>query len=148
MNADLTGKDRRALRGRAHALKPVVWIAGSGLTPGSLREIDRALSSHELIKIHAEIDARAARAALLAHICSELHAQPVQVIGKMLVAFRAKPVLSSVEGPDPGADSAATPASKSRTRAAPRSPSTPLRTGRSPRTRGQPNPRRAAIKRT
>jgi putative YhbY family RNA-binding protein len=87
----LLGKDRRALRARAHGLKPVVWIAGSGITPGAMSEIERALTAHELIKIHAAGGNREARAALLTSICTELQAQPVQVIGKMLVAFRARP---------------------------------------------------------
>jgi putative YhbY family RNA-binding protein len=87
----LLGKDRRALRARAHGLKPVVWIAGSGITPGVMSEIERALTAHELIKIHAAGGNLEARAALLTSICTELQAQPVQVIGKMLVAFRARP---------------------------------------------------------
>ena len=93
----LSDKDRRALRARAHSLKPVVWIAASGITPGAMTEIERALTAHELIKIHAAGGNREARAALLTSICAELQAQPVQVIGKMLVAFRARP--------NPGSDS-------------------------------------------
>jgi putative YhbY family RNA-binding protein len=87
----LTGRQRRELRARAHALKPVVRIAGSGISPSVLREIDRALLAHELIKIHAAIDDRNERSPLLQSICDDLDAQPVQVIGKMLVAFRPKP---------------------------------------------------------
>ena len=89
--ASLSGKERRELRARAHALKPVVWVAESGVTPGAMREIDRALAAHELIKIHAACAERTARSALLTAICAELKAQPVQVIGKMLVAFRRRP---------------------------------------------------------
>ena len=87
----LSGKERTALRARAHGLKPVVWVAESGITPGAMREIDRALAAHELIKIHAAVEGKAARAALLADVCMTLGAQPVQVIGKMLVAFRHRP---------------------------------------------------------
>jgi RNA-binding protein len=86
----LSGKERRVLRARAHRLKPSVWIAESGITPGALREIDRALNAHELIKIHSATQGRDARATLLAGICTDLEAQPVQVIGKMLVAFRPR----------------------------------------------------------
>lgn len=86
----MRGADRRALRARAHALKPVVWIAGNGLTPGVIAEVDRALQAHELIKIHTATENRAAREALLQDICSALGAEPVQVIGKTLVAFRAR----------------------------------------------------------
>jgi putative YhbY family RNA-binding protein len=87
----LPPKERRALRARAHALKPVVWIAQRGLTEGTLRELDRALNAHELIKIHAAVDERDERSRLLETLCRALHAQPVQVIGKMLVAYRPRP---------------------------------------------------------
>ncbi|MCC6472621.1 MAG: YhbY family RNA-binding protein [Burkholderiales bacterium] len=87
----LRGADRRALRARAHALKPVVWIAGNGLTPGVMAELDRALHAHELIKIHTAAGDRAAREVLLEDICRTLGAEPVQIIGKTLVAFRARP---------------------------------------------------------
>jgi len=85
-----TAKAVRALRARAHALKPVVWISQNGLSEGALREIDRALTSHELIKIHAALDGRLEREALLGAICTQLGAQAVQIIGKMLVAFRQR----------------------------------------------------------
>ena len=87
----LPPKSLRELRAKAHALKPVVWISQSGMSEGALREVDRALSSHELIKIHAAVDDRLGRAALLDFICNQLGAQAVQIIGKMLVAFRPRP---------------------------------------------------------
>ena len=92
----LSSKERKALRARAHSLKPVVWVAESGITTGAMREIDRALHAHELIKIHAAVSGRAARDALLADICAALAAQPVQVIGKILVAFRQRPEPAAV----------------------------------------------------
>ena len=81
----------RALRARAHAHKPVVWIAATGATEGVVRELDRALAAHELVKIRADIDEREERGRLLQSLCEELGAQPVQTIGKMLVAFRPRP---------------------------------------------------------
>lgn len=87
----LKGSVLRDLRARAHALKPVVRISANGATESVLREIDRSLGAHELIKVHAALDGRHDREALLAEICAALGAQPVQVIGKMLVIFRPKP---------------------------------------------------------
>lgn len=87
----MPGKSLRELRARAHSLKPVVWISGNGATETVLREIDRSLQAHELIKIHAAVDGRAERESLMAHICGGLSAQAVQIIGKMLVVFRARP---------------------------------------------------------
>jgi putative YhbY family RNA-binding protein len=95
----MAAKDLRALRARAHALKPVVWIGSSGPTEGVVRELDRALAVHELVKIHAAMDDRKERSRLLQSLCEALGAQPVQAIGKMLVAFRARP--ASTEAPAP-----------------------------------------------
>ncbi len=81
----------RMLRARAHALKPVVRIAASGPTEGVVRELDRALRAHELVKIHAASDDREERSRLLLALCEQLGAQPVQTIGKMLVAYRPNP---------------------------------------------------------
>jgi RNA-binding protein len=87
----LAPRTLRALRARAHALKPVVWISEHGVSDGALREIDRALTSHELIKIHVAGDDRTERRQRLALVCDRVGAQPVQIIGKMLVVFRARP---------------------------------------------------------
>jgi RNA-binding protein len=87
----LSPAKRRELKARAHALDPVVQIGGAGLSPAVLAEIDRALKSHELIKVRVQGADRHAREALLEEICRETGANPVQHIGKMLVAFRENP---------------------------------------------------------
>ena len=88
---NLTPSDRRELKARAHALKPVVMIGNDGLTPSVIAEINRALKSHELIKIRVAGDDRDARAAALVEICTQTGAEPVQHIGKILVVFRMNP---------------------------------------------------------
>ena len=88
---ELNPAERRALRARSHALRPIVMIGGAGLTDTVLREIDRALASHELIKIRMLGDERDARERALERICGALDAAPVQLIGKILIVFRPKP---------------------------------------------------------
>ena len=46
-----SSKELRQLRAQAHSLKPVVTVAGKGLAPSVLEELDRALNDHELIKV-------------------------------------------------------------------------------------------------
>ena len=46
-----TNQDIKQLRAIGHKLKPVVTIAGNGLSEGVITELDRALQDHELIKI-------------------------------------------------------------------------------------------------
>jgi RNA-binding protein len=88
---ELTSAERRALRARAHHLRPVVMIGDAGLTPEVTREIDANLKSHELIKIRVLGDGREARETLVGAICEATGAQSVQSIGKILVVYRPKP---------------------------------------------------------
>jgi len=88
---ELTPTRRRELRANAHALKPVVGISQKGLTEAVLKEIDRCLSSHELIKIRVYDAEREQREALLAELCAALAAAPVQHIGHLLVVWRENP---------------------------------------------------------
>jgi RNA-binding protein len=88
---DLTSAERRALRARAHHLKPVVLIGDAGLTPEVAREIDVSLKSHELIKIRMAGDGRETRQALAAAISDATGSEVVQTIGKILVVYRPKP---------------------------------------------------------
>lgn len=85
--------ERRALKARAHPLDPVVMIGDQGLTAAVIREIDRNLKAHELIKVRAFNDERAERDSWLDEICNALHAAPVQHIGKTLVIWRENPEL-------------------------------------------------------
>ncbi|MDH2916147.1 MAG: YhbY family RNA-binding protein [Gallionella sp.] len=85
---NLSVAQRLELKGRAHALKPVVIIGNAGLTPSVLDEIERSLKSHDLLKIRVMNDDREARDAMMTEICELLKAGAVQHIGKMLVIYR------------------------------------------------------------
>lgn len=87
---ELSPAQRRAFRAQAHHLHPVVSVAGNGLTPAVLKEIDHALQAHELIKIRVYGDDRAFRESALTTICTELGAAAVQHIGKTLIIWREK----------------------------------------------------------
>lgn len=113
---EITADQRRSLRSRAHALKPVVSISQNGLTESVLKEIGICLDSHELIKIRVYNDDREERNRFLNEICEKLSAAAVQHIGKLLVVWRPAP-------------ENAPPAAKSRP--APRRRSEPRKTKRS-----------------
>ncbi len=87
----LTRNQRLGLRARAHHLNPVVLLGAAGLTEAVLKEIDRALTAHELIKIRIPGDDQAERQAIAARIAESLAAARVQVIGKVLVLYRPRP---------------------------------------------------------
>jgi RNA-binding protein len=87
----LTPPARKSLKARAHSLEPIVTIGAAGLTSAVLREIDRALTAHELIKVRAGGEDRESRRAMLAELCERTGASPVQHIGKVLVLWRERP---------------------------------------------------------
>jgi RNA-binding protein len=92
MPSELSQRERRALSARAHHLEPVVIVGHKGLTDGVVREIDRALTAHELIKVRADAEGRDARAALLEEICARTGASAVKQVGKVLVLWRPRPL--------------------------------------------------------
>lgn len=91
---EITAQQRRALRSRAHSLKPVVFISQKGLTEAVLKEIGVNLISHELIKVRVYNEDRDERDQMLAEICERQAAAPVQHIGKLLVIWRPAPAKS------------------------------------------------------
>jgi RNA-binding protein len=87
----LTPKERQALKALAHGLKPVVLLGSAGLSPSVVKEIDRALLSHELIKVKVPGEDRTEREEVFASLAESLSAARVQAIGKLLVLFRPAP---------------------------------------------------------
>ena len=87
----LTPKERQALKARAHGLKPVVLLGNSGLSAPVMKEIDRALAAHELIKVKVPGDDREQRDSLFAEVAEALSAARVQLIGKLLLFYRPAP---------------------------------------------------------
>ena len=90
MPVTLTPRERAHLKARAHSLEPVVQIGNAGLSDAVVKELDRALSAHELIKVKMAGD-REAREALGHTICERTDAAPVQQVGKVLVIWRPRP---------------------------------------------------------
>lgn len=96
----LTPAERKEQRAAAHHLDPVVMVGGDGLTPAVVKEADAALNAHGLIKVRVFSDDRTAREAMLAQLCDELSAAPIQHIGKLLVLWRPQPPKAKTERED------------------------------------------------
>jgi RNA-binding protein len=98
---ELSENQRRFLRGRAHALKPVIQVGNHGLTEAVAKETARALKDHELIKVRAPGADRQARDALFADLASRTDSALVHRIGHVAVLYRANKAKSGLIIPDP-----------------------------------------------
>lgn len=79
------------LRADAHRLAPVVLMGAGGLSAAVLKEIDRALAAHGLIKVRASKNEREQREAMYLAIAEQLAAARIQCIGNTFVLFRPIP---------------------------------------------------------
>jgi len=92
MPVSLTPRERVSLKGRAHALEPIVHVGNAGLTEAVIKETDRALTAHELIKVRIGGADRRARATLVDELCAQTDAAAVQSVGKVAVLWRPRPL--------------------------------------------------------
>ena len=97
---ELSERQRRHLRGLAHPLKPVVRLGNAGLTDAVVREITRALSDHELIKVKAPGGDRDARDALFTELAARTESALVHRIGNVAVLYRPHTELPRILIPD------------------------------------------------
>ncbi len=87
---ELTSKQRRWLRGQAHALDALVQVGKGGLSAGLVRQADEVLARHELVKVRflADRDDRKEQTAVLA---TAVGAQIAGAIGRVAILFRQDP---------------------------------------------------------
>ena len=88
--AVLSERQKKHLRARAHALKPLIRLGSAGLTAAVTAEAARALHDHELIKVQGPGGDRAARDELFATLARETGSALVQRIGNVAVLYRAR----------------------------------------------------------
>ena len=86
---ELAGRARKALRARAHALRPVVHVGEAGLSDALVAAVVSALLEHELVKVRLREpqDKKAAARALAdsadAHLCG--------LVGHTVILYRPHP---------------------------------------------------------
>ena len=86
-NSNLSGSQRKVLRGMAHNLKPVVQIGKHGLSEAVIESIEQALEDHELIKVKFG-DLKDQKKAACAEVCERLRCEDVGTIGHVAIFFR------------------------------------------------------------
>ncbi len=97
---NLTEKQLRFLRGKAHALKPVVMLGQKGLTENVVAETVQALRDHELIKVRVRSTDRAQRESWISALVSQCSCVLVARIGHVAVLYRAASPIPRLVLPD------------------------------------------------
>ena len=87
-NAKLTNAKKKEYRSIGHNLNPVIIVSENGVSEGIIKETERALDDHELIKVKFNISDREARAELIQELCKETKAEIIQTIGKIALILR------------------------------------------------------------
>jgi putative YhbY family RNA-binding protein len=87
----LSRDQRLRLKADSYHLEPVVLLGASGLTAAVMKEIDRALAAHQLVKVRLPASPRPQREQLFAEAAAHLGAARIQLIGRLMVLFRPLP---------------------------------------------------------
>jgi RNA-binding protein len=96
----LSEKQKKHLRRLAHPLSPIVMLGNAGLTEGVVKELDRALTDHELVKVSARVGERTARDAALDDLAKQTSSEIVQRIGNVGVFYRRRTEMPKILLPD------------------------------------------------
>ncbi|NNM62129.1 MAG: YhbY family RNA-binding protein [Steroidobacteraceae bacterium] len=96
----LTERQKKHLRRLAHALSPVVMIGTAGASEAVAAELERALDTHELVKVSARIGDRERRDTALAGLATRTASELVQRIGNVGVFYRRRKDLPKIVVPD------------------------------------------------
>ena len=85
---NLSESNKRFLRGRGHALKPVIMVGDAGLSESLLAEYESTLDHHELIKVRVRAGDRKVRDDIIKELCSRSAAVLIQRIGNVALLYR------------------------------------------------------------
>lgn len=84
----LSPSQQRYLRSLAHDLSPVILLGAKGATEAVLKELDLALTHHELVKVKLSGGDKDERQAQIDFLAGGTKAESVQQIGHVVVLFR------------------------------------------------------------
>ncbi len=98
---EINPRQRAHLRSLAHHLKPVLFVGKEGITDHTVRSLEEAFNTRELLKVRvleaAPMKAREAAAALAERVDG---AVAVQAIGRVAVLYRADPEKPTIRLPE------------------------------------------------
>jgi len=96
----LSERQKKHLRRLAHPLSPIVMLGNAGLTDAIVKELDRALKDHELVKVAARVGDRASRDSALGDLARLTASELVQRVGHVGLFYRRRSELAKILLPD------------------------------------------------
>lgn len=84
----ISPSQRRYLRSLAHDLHPVILLGAKGATGAVVKELDLALSHHELVKVKLSGGDKDEREEQIQILIEGTRAENIQEIGHVVVLFR------------------------------------------------------------
>lgn len=87
---NINRKEKKALKSRAHHLKPVVRIGQKGLTEQVEQETSICLDTHELIKVHIHEGDREICMTQAQALACATQSELIHHIGKVFILYRPK----------------------------------------------------------
>ena len=88
---ELTGKQRRYLRGLANVLRPSVYVGREGISPSLLDSCNEAYGTRELLKIKLERSCPVDRKSAGRQLADATQSHLVQILGNTVVLYRPHP---------------------------------------------------------
>ncbi len=92
---ELSGKQRRHLRGLGHSLRPVVNVGKEGISSQVLHSVEEAYRNNEIIKLKIERSCPLGRKEAAAEIAIGSKSHLIQVLGRSILLYRPDPESSS-----------------------------------------------------
>lgn len=96
---ELSGRQRRHLRGLAHPLQPVVRVGKEGVTDGVVAAVEAALHDHELIKVRVLEGCALDRGEVGARLEETNAAHLVGQVGRVVILYRRHPEAPTIRLP-------------------------------------------------
>ncbi len=92
---ELTGSERRALRGHGQLLDVSLMIGKEGLNNQTARHLDEHLTRDQLVKVRSHIPHRHARNEAFEKLAEETNSALVTTVGHVAIFYRPAPVTST-----------------------------------------------------
>jgi len=85
---ELSGKQRRYLRGQGNSIKPTVYIGKDGISDALLNSLGEAFNNRELVKVRIEKSCKLERKEAGHQLAQATAAHMIQVLGNTLLLYR------------------------------------------------------------